>query len=65
VDASKAAYLATVLRLKHDKLEKYQTAAEVKDWVIDQNFNSKLNKLRKGNPEAFFYWYQIYLFNQK
>jgi hypothetical protein len=65
VDASKTAYLATVLRLKHDKLEKYQTAAEVKDWVIDQNFNSKLNKLRKGNPEAFFYWYQIYLLNQK
>lgn len=53
-----------VLQLQHTKLEKYQNAAQVKDFVIDQSFNSKLNKLKKGNPEAFFYWYQIYLIKQ-
>lgn len=63
-DASKAAYLATVLRQKRDTLQKYQSAAQVTDWVIDQKFDSKLNKLKKGNPEAFFYWYQIYLLNK-
>jgi len=27
--------------------------------------NTKLNKLKKSNPEAFFYWYKIYeLFKQ-
>jgi len=22
--------------------------------------NTKLNRLKKSNPEAFFYWYKIY-----
>ncbi|HEY1055478.1 MAG TPA: nucleotidyl transferase AbiEii/AbiGii toxin family protein [Emticicia sp.] len=64
-DASKAAYLATVLQLKHNKLEKYSNPEDVKNLIIDQSFNSKLNKLKKGNPEAFFYWYQIYLLRQR
>ena len=30
---------------------------EVKDWnIINQQYN-KLNKLKKSNPEAFFYWF--------
>jgi hypothetical protein len=64
-DAAKAAYLATVIQEMHNKLEKYQNPEQVRDFVIDQSFNSKLNKLKKGNPEAFFYWYQIYLLKQK
>jgi hypothetical protein len=64
-DAAKAAYLATVIQQKHGKLEKYKNAEQIRDFVIDQSFNSKLNKLKKGNPEAFFYWYQIYLLKQE
>lgn len=60
-DASKAAYLATVLQFKQARLVKYRDLEDVKSLLIDQSFNSKLNKLKKGNPEAFFYWYQIYL----
>lgn len=60
-DASKAAYIATVLKCKHGQLERYRNVEEVRDLIIDQSFNSKLNKLKKGNPEAFFYWYQTYL----
>jgi predicted nucleotidyltransferase component of viral defense system len=60
-DASKAAYIATALLVKHDKLEKFTDPKVVNELIIDQSFNSKLNKLKKGNPEAFFYWYQIYL----
>lgn len=60
-DASKAAYMATVLKHKHNKLEKYKDIEQVKDLTIDQSFNSKLNKLKKGNPEAFYYWYKIFL----
>lgn len=63
-DASKAAYMATVLKHKHNKLEKYKDIEQVKDLTIDQSFNSKLNKLKKGNPEAFYYWYQIFLLKQ-
>jgi len=57
-DAAKAAYLATVLRYKYGKLEKYIDAAQVKDLVIDPGY-AKVGKLKKGNPEAYFYWYQI------
>ncbi len=32
----------------------------MKDWIIDKPVNTKLNKLKKSNPEAFFYWYKIY-----
>jgi hypothetical protein len=31
---------------------------EIKDWNITNQQYSKLNKLRKNNPEAFYYWYQ-------
>jgi hypothetical protein len=65
IDAAKAAYLAVIIQQKHGKLDKYKNADQVRDFVIDQSFNSKLNKLKKGNPEAFFYWYQIYLLKQK
>ena len=64
-DAAKAAYLVTILRQKGSKVEKFLDIAQVKDLVIDQSFNSKLNKLKKGNPEAFFYWYQIYLLTKQ
>lgn len=60
-DAAKAAYVATVLKHKHNKVEKYKDIEQVKDLTIDQSFNSKLNKLKKGNPEAFYYWYQIFM----
>lgn len=60
-DAAKAAYMATIIRHKQNNIEKYQGVAQVADLIIGQSFNTKLNKLKKGNPEAFFYWYQIYL----
>lgn len=32
----------------------------MKDWTIGEPMNTKLNRLKKSNPEAFFYWYKIY-----
>ena len=32
----------------------------MKDWLIAQPINTKLNRLKRSNPEAFFYWYKIY-----
>ena len=60
-DASKAAYIAKIIEHGKKAFEKYIDPLQVKDLLIDQSFNSKLNKLKKVNPEAFFYWYQIYL----
>jgi hypothetical protein len=59
-DAAKAAYLATIIKHSMEKIEKFINALEVKDWNIEQPFNTRLNKLKKSNPEAFFYWYKIY-----
>ena len=60
IDASKAAYLATAIKYGKDEIRKFSNAQEVKGWIIEQPFDTRLNKLKKSNPEAFFYWYKIY-----
>lgn len=60
--ASKAAYLAEVLKNEPlIKLEVFKNTLQVKDWVIENQQFKKLNKLKKSNPEAFFYWYMVVL----
>ena len=60
IHASKAAYLATLIKYDADQVEKYNDPFELKDWSISEPLNNKLNKLKKSNPEAFFYWYKIF-----
>ncbi|MCK5201508.1 MAG: hypothetical protein KAR21_24310, partial [Spirochaetales bacterium] len=65
IHASKVAYIATLIKLKRREIIFFKEPAQVKDWIIDTPMNTKLNKLRKSNSEAFFYWYQIYLLLKK
>ncbi|MCD4698516.1 MAG: nucleotidyl transferase AbiEii/AbiGii toxin family protein [Bacteroidales bacterium] len=58
--ASKAAYIAMLIKHDADNIEKFESPAQIKDWIIQEPLNNKLNKLKKSNPEAFFYWYKIY-----
>ncbi|MBN4080909.1 nucleotidyl transferase AbiEii/AbiGii toxin family protein [Caldithrix abyssi] len=58
--ASKAAYLSALIIHDADKIEKFENPLELKEWLIAEPMNNKLNKLKKSNPEAFFYWYKIY-----
>ncbi len=60
IAASKAAYLATLIKHDAGKIEKYSKPLQMKNWLLDKPINNKLNKLKKSNPEAFFYWYKIY-----
>lgn len=60
IHASKAAYLATLIKHGAVVIEKFGNPLEMKDWLIDEPLNNKLNKLKKSNPEAFFYWYKIF-----
>jgi hypothetical protein len=60
VHASKAAYVATIIKQDIKTIEKYSDPLKMKDWVISEPMNTKLNKLKKSNPEAFYYWYKIY-----
>ena len=59
-DASKSAYLSALIKYDAKKVEKFKDPSELKDWLIAEPMNTKLNKFKKSNPEAFFYWYKIY-----
>lgn len=59
VASAKVAYLSTLLKEDgNQKVEFYKNTAEIKDWLIENPAYNKLNKLKKSNPEAFFYWYK-------
>lgn len=61
-NASKAAYLSVLIvnnltEVKHFDKNNIQ---ELKNATIENTLPTKLNKLKKSNIEAFFYWYKIY-----
>ena len=60
VHASKAAYIASLILHDASTIEKFEDPKQLKNWKIGEEMNNKLNKLKKSNPEAFFYWYKIY-----
>lgn len=51
-----------VIKSDANKIERFDNPLQVKDWVIEEPMDTKLNRLRKSNPEAFFYCYKIYEF---
>jgi predicted nucleotidyltransferase component of viral defense system len=59
VHASKAAYISILIKVKANKIEKFDNPLEMNSWQISGSVNSNLNKLKKSNPEAFFYWFKI------
>ena len=59
-DAAKAAYLATVIQYGLNKIEKYSgNVDDVKDMTISPVISKEVAKIRRGNPEAFYYWSKI------
>lgn len=61
VNASKAAYLSRLLDCGINEVCHYSPDGlrELADQVIQQPLPTKLNKLKKTHPEAFFYWNEI------
>ncbi len=59
VDASKAAYIATLIENKIDQVEKYTPGTDVASIEMPPTLPNKLNKLKKNLPEAYFYWAKI------
>ncbi len=57
--ASKAAYIATLIKNNAKEIEKFDNPNQMKDWVISEPLWESANKLKKSKPEAFFYWYKI------
>lgn len=57
--AAKVAYLTKLIRTeKETKIERFKNPVELKDWLIENENYNKLNKFKKNNPEAFYYWYK-------
>lgn len=56
---SKVAYLIRLLSIEENReIERFKNPLEIKDWLIEDQTYNKINKLKKTNPEAFFYWYK-------
>nr|MBP7211011.1 nucleotidyl transferase AbiEii/AbiGii toxin family protein [Paludibacteraceae bacterium] len=67
INASKAAYLSSLIsngiaNAVHFDLQNIEL---LKNAVINEPLNTKLNKLKKSNIEAFFYWNEIAKMKQK
>lgn len=59
---AKTAYLSALIRNENPvSPHRYKGFKEIAEWLIDQPSRPKLNKLKKSNPEAFFYWYHASL----
>ncbi|WP_300565469.1 nucleotidyl transferase AbiEii/AbiGii toxin family protein [Flavobacterium sp.] len=59
--AAKVAYLTKLIRSEAPiKTEKFKNPLEIKDWLIEDQEYNKLNKLKKNNPEAFYYWFKAF-----
>lgn len=57
--AAKVAYLTRLIKLAGStKIERFGNATDIADWLIENPEFNKLNKLKKNNPEAFFYWFK-------
>ncbi len=56
--AAKVAYLTKLLQDEEGiKMQRFKNPLEIKDWMIEDQQYNKLNKLKKNNPEAFYYFY--------
>ena len=59
--SAKVAYLTKLIQSENEiKIESFKNPLEIKDWMIEDQEYNKLNKLKKSNPEAFYYWYKTF-----
>lgn len=54
---AKAAYLSRLLAEGATTLHRYEQPADIAEWQLSDPATNRLNKLKKSQPEAFYYWY--------
>ena len=64
INAAKAAYLSKLIEKESDEIIHYTSdmLSEMSSKTIQLPLPTKLNKLKKTHPEAFFYWNEIQKF---
>jgi hypothetical protein len=60
--SAKTAYLSRLLHVDDISVQRYTGPSQIASLKIEDPEYSKLNKLKKSIPEAFFYWYQAKLY---
>ena len=58
ISASKAAYIAMLIKYQKNVIEKYDNPLQMTEWKIT-NLWPKINRMKRFNPEAYYYWYKI------
>jgi len=58
IAAAKTAYINALLKSKKSSIEKFSDSSQINEWIREDPSLNKLNKLKKSNPEAFFYWHR-------
>ncbi len=62
IHAAKAAYVARVIATNKNSIEKYSDPQQIADGIISEEHNHlRLQRLKRTNPEAFFYWWKATL----
>jgi hypothetical protein len=56
---AKVTYIASVIKYGIQHFSHFSKNIDMTDWIIAQPMNTKLNKIKKSDPEAFFYLYQV------
>lgn len=59
VYAAKAACLAAAVKCGAALIERFDKSVDMSKWTIQPPMDTKLNKIKKSKPEAFFYLWQM------
>jgi len=67
INASKVAYLSTLIANNLTEVEHFdkENIQELQNATIENPLPTKLNKLKKNNIEAFFYWWKAFEIEKK
>lgn len=63
--ASKVAHLTRLLLIQENTITRFKSVDEINDWAIEDHSLTKLNKLKKTDPEAYYYWHKSVEINSK
>lgn len=63
--AAKVAYLIELVKRGITDKQTFNPQTDMRDWLVSQPFDTRINRIKKSSPEAFFYLYQMLQLQQK
>ena len=59
------AYLIELVKRGTAYKQIYNPQIDMRDWQVSQPFDTRINRIKKSSPEAFFYLYQMVQLQQE